>query len=149
MKIIYRLGLVALLAYLIIFSACENPSEEGVDTKLPEEIAKLAERYITEDALLLIGQGALELVEYASVSGRTSSNVPYVQLTGQNATAFILGNELGKTNEEPYSCTLDSGSGTRAQIRFGRCVLDLLNRGICVHGSKLDNGDIYVRPTTC
>lgn len=154
MNYLSAVGNLLFVAAIITLSACQSPSQ--VDNQVDEigeleEIVSLTKRYITDNAILVMGGDAL-LIEDAGITGKTSSGIPYAQLTGEDVVAFLafgmIGMSASKTTIEPYSCSVDEDAGVRNLIRFGRCVKDLMDRGICVYGYKAD-GAYHVYPGEC
>lgn len=138
--------------FVVLVTGCSKDQIVEVDQEDEEleEIIELTKRYMTDSAVLFLG-GDAAAIDGATVTGFTSTGIPYAQLTGEEASTILAFGMLGAAKtaaEEPYECSLHEDAGIRAQRRFGRCVKDLLDRGICVHGYKLDD-TYWISPDEC
>ena len=93
MSYLFAVGNSLFVAAIITLSACQSPSQ--VDNRSDEigeleEIISLTKRYITDNAILVMGGDAL-LIEDASITGKTSSGIPYAQLTGEGVRSSVFG----------------------------------------------------------
>ena len=131
---------------LLFFSACQSPSE--VKEPQIDEISSLIERYAINGSVLLLGSDDPKLLEGASVSGRTSKNIPYAQFRGEETAPFAMLEVFSAKVNVPAECFHKAGSGLFALKGYLKCVDEQLKL-TCLYTYRDPSGNTISRGTEC
>lgn len=138
--------------FLIAFSACQSSVEVEDQDEHLDEITSLIERYVSDEAILVMGSDHPELFEGASAMGRTSGNIPYAQFTGDDIWLLSFAIAFSKTDgflDEIEICPLKAGAGLGTQRRSAKCIDAVFERGACVVMGREKSGDVHAHPWSC
>jgi len=70
-----------LVTCLLSLSACQNSEEMEDEISHLDEILSIPKHYVTPHSLLVMSNDNPELWDMATVTGQTSTSIPYVPLT--------------------------------------------------------------------